>query len=217
VNASQPGISDPVAYVNETSASWGEVTDARTPIDMQFTVYNAKTLPMAVTEIGYNVTMNGVNVGSGATDREYVIESHTTETIDAETAIRNDRLDDWWVTHLERNQVTDLRIDFYAEIEVGGQTYRVPLEELTYEETVETDIFGTKGESETSATETTTAAESDGGSSDDGATGTTEETTTDADESTTSDGETTSTNDDGSSGEGTTTDDGLLSRSAIIA
>jgi len=217
VNASQPGISDPVAYVNETSASWGEVADARTPIDMRFTVYNAKTLPIAITEIGYNVTMNDVNVGSGATDREYVIEGRTTETIDAETAVRNDRLDDWWVTHLERNQVTDLRIDFYAEIEVAGQTYRVPLEELTYEETVETDIFGTKDETDGAANETTAASESDGESSDDGETATTDETTTAADESTTSDDGTTATSDDGSSGGETTTDDGLLSRSAVVA
>jgi len=215
IDANQPVVSDPVAYVNETSADWGEVTDARTPIDMRFAVYNAKTVPMAVTEIGYNVTMNGVNVGSGATDREYVIEGHTTETVDAEAAIRNERLDDWWVTHLERDQVTDLRIDFYAEIEVGGETFRVPLEELTYERTVETDIFGTKGETEGHGNETRTTAADSGGESTDGedaAATTADEETATSDGST--DGETTAASDDGSTGEETTTDDGLLSRSA---
>jgi hypothetical protein len=48
------------------------------------------------------------------------------------------------VTHLERNQVTDLRIDFSARIDLAETTVRIPLDPLTYTETIETDIFGTK-------------------------------------------------------------------------
>jgi hypothetical protein len=88
--------------------------------------------------------MNDIAVGDGATESEYVIPPKSTATIEATAAIRNDRIDEWWVTHLERNQVTDLRIDFAARLELAETTVRVPLDPLTYNTVIETDIFGTK-------------------------------------------------------------------------
>jgi len=74
-----------------------------------------------VTEIGYDITMNGVEMGSGQTDEGYSIPSYSTETVEFTTALQNRHLDDWWVTHLDEevrgHQVTGLRIEFYAVIE----------------------------------------------------------------------------------------------------
>ncbi|WP_075936940.1 LEA type 2 family protein [Halosegnis longus] len=141
-----PLIENPFLYVNATRAQWGTVTDAETPIAMEFDAYNPQTQPYTITSVGYNVTMNGIPVGDGVTERPYVIEGETTETIETTPTIDNSRLDDWWVSHLENEQVTDLRIDFYARVELPtGNTIRVPLDELTYERTIETDIFGTNG------------------------------------------------------------------------
>jgi len=147
----QPGTENPVLFVEETRASYGTVTDAETPIDMRFTLYNPKLQPYTITEVGYEITMNGVDVGAGATDDDYavVIPPDDTETLDTRTAIANAKLDDWWVSHLENNQVTDLRIDFYAKVELPtGNEARVPLDQLTYENRIETDIFGNKDENE---------------------------------------------------------------------
>jgi LEA14-like dessication related protein len=211
VNASQPLVSDPVAYVNETSAQWGAVTDARTPIDMRFEIYNPKTTPLTITEIGYTITMNNITVGNGTSQSEHVIEGHSSETIETETAIRNEKLDEWWVSHLQNEQVTDLRIDFYAKMEFGDETFRVPLDEMTYTKTVETDIFGNKdsdaGNSDDSS-QTTTGDEttvSDGSDDSDG-------TTTGENETTTADEETTT---DSGDDETTTTDDGVLDLAAL--
>ena len=147
VNADRAIVSDPVLYVNRTTAAWGNVSDTRTPIDVSFLVYNPKTTPYTITEIGYAITMNGIAVGEGASRRSYVIEGGTTEEVATTTAIRNERLDEWWVSHLRNDQVTQLRIDFYARIQLTGDlSIRVPLDELTYERTVETDVFGTKSE-----------------------------------------------------------------------
>ncbi|MFC5970329.1 LEA type 2 family protein [Halomarina salina] len=148
VNANHRLISDPVLVVRETDARWGNVTERRTPIDMSMTVYNPKTVPYVVTEIGYNVTMNDVRVGNGTTDEVYTIPGGTEKTLDATTAIENDRLDEWWVSHLQNDQRTDLRITFHAKVELpNGDTLRVPLDALTYTRTIETDIFGTKNAS----------------------------------------------------------------------
>ena len=171
VNADRTFVSDPVLYVNRTSAVWGNVTESATPIRLTFVVYNPKSYPVGVSELGYDVAMNGVDVGEGATGSGHLIPPRTARTVETTVRIDNDRIDEWWVTHLERDQRTDLRIEFYAKLAVSdGPTVRVPLDALTYTETIETDIFGTKDESGTdgagtatpTSTETPTDGESDG-------------------------------------------------------
>ena len=143
-----PLVDNPVLYVNETRAGWGAVTEEVTPIDMTFVLYNPQTVPYTVSELGYEITMNDVPVGEGRTEDVAVIPPGGTETVRTTTEIRNGELDTWWVTHLQNDQVTDLRIEFYAVLSGDelASDVRVPMDELTYEETIETDIFGTKDE-----------------------------------------------------------------------
>ena len=209
INASQPFVSDPVAYVNETSAQWGEVTKAETPIDMRFVVYNPKTMPLAISEIGYTIAMNNITVGEGTSDREHVVEGHSSETIRTETAIRNGKLDDWWISHLENEQVTQLRIDFYAKIELGGETFRIPLDQLTYTKTIETDIFGNKDASDAGDGDASETTGDGGGDSSGNETTAGNETATTSEEGTTDEETTTETTTD-SGGTTTTEDDGVL-------
>jgi LEA14-like dessication related protein len=222
IDADQPVVSDPVLYINETSANWGSVSEAETPIAIRFQAYNPKMSPYTITEIGYDITMNDVQVGSGASESTYTIPSRSTETIETTTAIANPKLDEWWVSHLERNQVTDLRIDFYARIElIDGQTVRVPLDELTYEKEIETDLFGTKPETAGSEAATPTptptpaAEDSDDDPHPDGTPGTSTLETPDGsdlpgDETATDDSTPTETAAPGSTPTDTPTDDGLL-------
>ncbi|MDZ5812665.1 LEA type 2 family protein [Halorubrum sp. AD140] len=211
VNADSALTDDPVLYVNETRGEWGSVSEAETPIDMAFDVYNPNLEPYAITEIGYEVTMNGVEVASGQTEEGYVIPSRGTETVEFTTAIQNDRLDEWWVTHLDEevhgHQVSQLRIDFHAVIELpSGDEVTVPLDELTYEETIETDIFD-----EGDDVRETEGTDSDGNeSTDDGSEDSTDDNTSDDDSTVdnTSDGDST---DDGNTSDGDSTDDGNTS------
>jgi LEA14-like dessication related protein len=152
-----PVFSNPVLYVNRTSARWGEATADATPIDMEFLMYNPQTTPFTITELGYEITMNGVPVGEGRTDDITAIPPGTTETVRTRARITNPNLDDWWVTHLRNDQVTNLRIEFYATVSADAvsQDVRVPLDRLTYEETIETDIFGNKNADEDEGPATT--------------------------------------------------------------
>ncbi|MDS0276490.1 LEA type 2 family protein [Halomicroarcula sp. S1AR25-4] len=166
VNANQPLVSDPVLYINETRGSWdrANLTESETPMDLAFTVYNPKPYPYTVSKIGYEISMNDVTVGEGETERGYTIGPGQTETIEADTAIQNGNLDRWWVTHLERNQVTDLSIDFYLVLEGGGEQFRIDLDAIDYETTIETDIFGNKAQyptGENATTESDSANESE--------------------------------------------------------
>lgn len=137
-----PGFGDPIMYIEETNGEWGDVTRERTEMDVDFVAHNPSQLrPVAITQLEYEVTMNGVQVGEGASDREYVIEPGQTERVETTTAIQNDQLDEWWVTHLQNDQTTSVEIEFYAVVEIGGETVRLPLDALDHEETIETDIF----------------------------------------------------------------------------
>lgn len=153
VDANMALVEDPVLIIEETSANWGDATSARTPIDMRFAVHNPKNAPIAISNIGYNITMNDVQVGEGETAETETIPAQSTETVSFTTDIRNQHLDEWWVSHIENGQVTELRIDFYAEIQPPGtdETVRVPLDDMTYTRTIETDFFGNKGEANQTA------------------------------------------------------------------
>lgn len=220
VNADSSLTDDPILYVNETRGEWGSVSESETPIDMAFTVYNPNLEPYVVSEIGYDVTMNGVEMASGQTDEGYVIPSGGSETIEFTTALQNRHLDEWWVTHLDEevrgHQASDLRIEFYAVIELpSGTELTVPLDELTYEETIETDIFD-EGDAVRDSDETgADGSTEDGGSSegtddgsDDEADGSGDETDGSTDDGSTDDTTDDSENEtDGSDGDSDSDDD----------
>ncbi|MFB6127034.1 MAG: LEA type 2 family protein [Halolamina sp.] len=173
----EPVVQDPVLVIRETSGRWGEVTNETTEIEMAFVVHNPNNYPITVSEIGYNITMNDLDMGQGATDSGVVIPPGGTETVRATTELNTPKLDEWWVTHLQNDQVTNMTVSFTMKLDLsegGGNMVTVPAGEMT--KTIETDLFGTKGEP-------SGGAESDG---------------TGSDESTPTDG------DDG--GEGTATD-----------
>jgi LEA14-like dessication related protein len=150
----------PLLVIRETSAQWGEVSAAETNIDMRFVVYNPNAYAIPVSELSYRATMNDIEMGNGTTEDQGVIPPGETRTIRATTTLNNDNIDEWWVSHLQNDQVTDLRIDFSARFELPTETVEVPLDPLTYTRTIETDIFDNKADGGSSAedgNETTTA------------------------------------------------------------
>ena len=136
----------PLLVIRETSAQWGQVNASTTAIDMRFVVYNPNAYPIPVTELGYRTTMNGIEMGSGTTEGQGVIPPGETRTIETTATLNNQRIDEWWVSHLQNDQRTDLRIDFSARFELPTGAAEVPLDPLTYTRTIETDIFDNKAD-----------------------------------------------------------------------
>jgi LEA14-like dessication related protein len=136
----------PILVIRETSAEWGAVSASSTPIDMEFVVYNPNAYAVPVSELSYRATMNGVEMGNGTTEGQGVIPPGGTRTIEATTTLNNQHIDEWWVTHLENDQETRVRIDFSARFELPTGTVEVPLDPLTYTRTIETDIFDNRAD-----------------------------------------------------------------------
>jgi LEA14-like dessication related protein len=135
--------SGPVLYLNRTSASWGEVNETATPIDVRLRVFNPLGVPIPISNLGYTVRMNGVPVGSGATDRLQVLEPGRTTTVEASVPIEAARLDEWWVRHVRNGQQTTIRVDFTARarLPVVG-VVSLPLDGLGYRSNLTTDLLG---------------------------------------------------------------------------
>lgn len=127
--------------VNKTNAHWGRAGIEQTPLIVSATVTNRLPNSIPITNIGYTIRMNGVRIGDGVTNQREVIPPNSTRTIETRAILDNSRLDEWWVTHLRRNETTELTVNFYATIEYGGERRRVPLDFLTYQRTFHTQIF----------------------------------------------------------------------------
>lgn len=131
----------PVFVVKETNARWGQATRERTPIHASIRVTNLLSVPLPITEIRYTVRMNGIVVGQGTAGRQMLIPAESTRTLEARADIDNSKLDRWWVTHLRRNETSELSVDFTATVEYNGVERQFPLEFASYNRTFRTDIF----------------------------------------------------------------------------
>lgn len=135
-----------VLIVNGTDARLRHATIDRTPIHASATLTNPLSVPVPVTRVNYTIRMNGVVVGNGTAARGTVIPPGATRTLEARAAIDNAKLDEWWVTHLRNDETTRLSVEFDATVGFGGVERRLPLEFITYNRTVHTDVFGSDGE-----------------------------------------------------------------------
>jgi LEA14-like dessication related protein len=147
-NMAIPLVADPPLYVNETSAQWEAVTENRTGLALSTTLYNPSTIPYPVSRLEYTISMNNVTVGRGTTRRSYLVPSGAERTVNATLAIDNSALDEWWVSHIENNQTTDVRIGVAAVIDLpSGDTLRIPLDPISQTRTFETALLGGTNES----------------------------------------------------------------------
>ncbi|MFC7240504.1 LEA type 2 family protein [Saliphagus sp. GCM10025317] len=180
INADRALVEDPILYVNATRGEWAGVDQQHTELRLEFDVYNPKSYAIPASQLGYEITMNDVSVGLGESDREYVLPPGEETTIVTTTRIENENLDDWWVTHIENDQVSDLRIEFDATFELAsGTTITIPLESMTYEETMETDIWGNDEAGETGSNSSSAGDSNSTSNSSDGETNATDETESD--------------------------------------
>lgn len=126
--------------VEETDASWGNVTSEQTPIDISMTVRNALPLPLPVEEVNYTIRMNGVAVGNGTAFQDEALPPSSTQQLEAQAVIDNSKLDEWWVTHVRNNETTQMTVDLNASVSYGGETIHLPAD-IAANKTFQTNIF----------------------------------------------------------------------------
>jgi len=128
--------------VSNRSASWGEATTERTPVRFAADLRNVHDRPVELDGTEYRIEMNDVVVGEGTTDEGILLEPGESGTVIVNASLDTARMQDWWMTHLRRDETTTLSVEVYGVVEDGNERERVPLPAFDRELRFETDLLG---------------------------------------------------------------------------
>jgi LEA14-like dessication related protein len=132
----------PVATLHGMSADWGEPTMERTPMIVSGDVTNERNRELTIERFGYEVRMNDVVLADNESHVGTTIPGESTRSVETTGYLDNDEIPAWWVSHLENGEQSELSVSYYAVIEYQGSEYRVDLDSMSYNETIETNAFG---------------------------------------------------------------------------
>ncbi len=131
-----------VFAVDGIDARWGETDEDETTIELRVKVENPNPFAVGFEDIGYTVRMNGVRVGEGDAD-DFRLSAREKKVVSATAVLRNERMADWWTTHLRRRETTETEISLQGTVRALGFTRR--LDGRSYTDSFETDLFGGGG------------------------------------------------------------------------
>lgn len=121
--------------VQSTSYEWGGVTDETTEIVTSVTVDNPNPVGVpGVVDVSYTARLNDVRLARG--ERSGVGFGPGRNTITLTAAMQNSRIADWWVTHVNGGEQSELTVD--ATVNAPGFSRAIPAKSST----VETEILG---------------------------------------------------------------------------
>ncbi|PSP56047.1 hypothetical protein BRC82_02625 [Halobacteriales archaeon QS_1_67_19] len=132
-----------VGTIEDMDASWGEPTAERTPMIVAGEVTNERARSLTIVKFGYEVRMNDVVLADDESRVDTTIPGKTTRRVESTGHLNNGKIDDWWASHLENGERSELSVSYYAVVEYNGERYTVELDAVSYNDTIETDAFGT--------------------------------------------------------------------------
>jgi LEA14-like dessication related protein len=131
-----------VATLHDMESNWGEPTMERTPMVVTGDVTNERARELTIVKFGYEVTMNDVVLADNETEVGTTIPGKSTRSIETTGYLDNGKIPAWWVSHLENGERSELSVTYYAIVEYDGNQYKVSLDSMSYNETIETNAFG---------------------------------------------------------------------------
>lgn len=141
--------------VVDAAARWGAVNESTTVVLFDFTFHNpSETVPFPAVPDGMTISidMNEVRMFEASEDEaqprdvgpDAVIQPGETRTVTIAVTMPNDKIDDWFTSHVrneERSEV-DARFRFVFEEPKTGTTIRIPEDNpITYSCEMQTAIF----------------------------------------------------------------------------
>jgi LEA14-like dessication related protein len=124
--------------VRRAFAEWGEVTESETAVRFHLRLHNPGDVPVPALPDGLGVTIDTNDVrlfegDSGAIStasvgRDAVLAPGETRTVTFTVVMANERVDDWFTSHVTRDEQTDVSAQFQLVFDVPatGTELRVP-------------------------------------------------------------------------------------------
>ncbi|PSQ45242.1 hypothetical protein BRD17_01980 [Halobacteriales archaeon SW_7_68_16] len=163
------GVNTPtgtVGYEIERAwATWGPVNESRTTVRYHYVIRNPNRVPIPAVPDGFSVELIANDVGLLQGDasaisprtvgRDETIPPRETQTVVFDVAMDNDRIDDWFRSHVRRDELTTMESRMRLLFEVAGRQIRVPQDgPSTYACDVQTAILVDNETSDTTCAST---------------------------------------------------------------
>ncbi|MFB6353535.1 MAG: LEA type 2 family protein [Halobacteriales archaeon] len=136
---------EPLLTVSDWTAAWGDANGTVTPVTLTAQVTNAHDRPVTLDGVGYRVEMNDVTLGEGVDRSGFSVDPGETETLEIRAALRTERFDRWWVSHLRHDETTTLSIGTTAVVAGDGDDPTVHLDLVSMQLELSTDLLGGGG------------------------------------------------------------------------
>ena len=141
----------PTVVIEDTNAEWGDVDDEETELLLTFDVHNPNPYPLATPAFTGDLEFNEIHVAEWdahevevlrGTD-DAIIAPHQTERVTFVAHLDNDRVVEWFATHVDRDEESDVEMRAQLATSVNGETVTVPHDEdaIRCEYEMRTDIF----------------------------------------------------------------------------
>lgn len=124
----------PKIEVKGGSAEWGQVTPETTNLIVDMKVKNPNSYPIPVPGLAGDIEMNTVKllewetnsteIISGPQDR--VIAPGESEQITFRVAMSNEKIDDWFISHVKNEEYTEAQLNLKMVFEMSGQRVELP-------------------------------------------------------------------------------------------
>jgi len=147
--------------VREAYAEWGEVNQSATTVLFRYEIHNPGDVPVPAVPDGFevDVRMNDVEMFGGGVDEmtprdvafDSMIPPGETQEVVFEMQMDNEKIDDWFRSHVQNNESTTVEseVRLVFQVEETGTTLRVPEDGVTYRCQLQTAILVDDQESET--------------------------------------------------------------------
>ena len=123
------------------SAEWGNVDINTTELIFYVDINNPIPLNIPIPLISYNISMNNITIGNGSITDNLILKANNDSIITLVTKINNNLLDNWFVSHLQNNENSILKIAISSVIKYAEISYKID-EFLIYTHEFNTDILG---------------------------------------------------------------------------
>ncbi|WP_276260847.1 LEA type 2 family protein [Haloglomus litoreum] len=137
-----------VLTILDTQAEWGESTPERAPLLVTAQVRNEQVAPITIERLDYVVDLNSVTIADNSTARSYNLGPGATRDITFRIYLDNQKMDEWWPTHVRNDEVTRMTTNTTAVVDTPDGTRRATFDIFGNGTTIETDFLGTKGDAD---------------------------------------------------------------------
>lgn len=138
------GVTEVGYQIRDANASWGSVTEAYTILNVDFRIHNSGDVAVPMVPEGFRMNAEANDIalfeaGRGSMSPKSVDEDATlvpgeTRTVTYAVNLTNGRVDDWFLSHIERDEHTTLQISPQLVFEVGvtGTEFAIPQDGAGY-------------------------------------------------------------------------------------